>query len=220
MTTYAREHDHHHFQCVLKVLHYSQQDFMIDPMKVAKAKESVEMSVDWRDHGSQQREHPLGSFSKCFSLENPQLCVLAQNHWVGCVATHVDFQYCPLLDFCLTKVWISGTSSTFDSGESKVARSVPSFATQCVCSCGNKWLNSKQKEVLLQAEVLIRRQCGHRLCLGFCLCSWMRVGPRVGCNDQTDDDDDWAIQRLLGLLDSSALKIFLNSSNKYGSWKF
>ena len=80
MTTLAREHDHHNFQCVLKVLHYSQQDFMIDPMKVAKAKESVEMSVDWRDDGSQQREHPLGSFSKCFSLENPQLCVLAQNH--------------------------------------------------------------------------------------------------------------------------------------------
>ena len=53
---------------------------MIDPMKVAKAKESVEMSVDWRDDGSQQREHPLGSFSKGFSLENHQLCVLAQNH--------------------------------------------------------------------------------------------------------------------------------------------
>ena len=54
MTTLAREHDHHHFQCVLKVLDYSQQDFMIDPMKVAKAKKSVEMSVDWSDHGSQK----------------------------------------------------------------------------------------------------------------------------------------------------------------------
>ena len=145
MTTLAREHNPRHFQCVLKVLHYSQQDFMIDPMKVAKAKESVEMSVDWRDDGSQQREHPLGSFSKCFSLENPQLCVLAQNHWVGCVATHVDFQYCPLLDFCLTKVWISGTSGTFDSGESKVARSVSSFATQFVCSCGKQMVEFQTK---------------------------------------------------------------------------
>ena len=49
----------------------------------------------------------------------------------------------------------------------------------------------------------------------------MRVGPWVGRNDRNDDaDDDLAIQRQLGLLDSSALKIFLNSSNKYGSWKF
>ena len=32
---------------------------MIDPMKVAKAKESVEMSVDWRDDGSQQREQSI-----------------------------------------------------------------------------------------------------------------------------------------------------------------
>ena len=29
-----------------KVLHYSGQDLMIDPMKVAKAKESVEMFLD------------------------------------------------------------------------------------------------------------------------------------------------------------------------------
>ena len=94
---------------------------------------------------AERAEHPLGSFSKCFSLENPQLCVLAQNHWVGCVATHVDFQYCPLLDFCLTKVWISGTSSTFDSGESKVARSVSSFATQFVCSCGKQMVEFQTK---------------------------------------------------------------------------
>ena len=99
MTTLAREHDHHHFQCVLKVLDYSQQDFMIDPMKVAKAKESVEMSVDWRNDGSQQREHPLGSFSKCFSLENPQLCVLAQNHWL-CTCSHTrGFSILPFIGF-------------------------------------------------------------------------------------------------------------------------
>ena len=66
---------------------------------------------------------------------------------IGCVlvATHVDFQYCPLLDFCLTKVWISGTSSTFDSGESKVARSVSSFATQFVFSCGKQMVEFQTK---------------------------------------------------------------------------
>ena len=103
-------------------------------------------------------------------------------------------------------------------GSQKLRDPCPALQHSLFAPVANKWLNSKQKEVLLQAEVLIRRQCGHRLCLGFCLCSWMRVGPRVGRNDRTDaDDDDLAIQRLLGLLDSSALKIFLNSSNKYGS---
>ena len=36
-----------------KVLHYSKQDFMIDPVKVAKAKKSVELSLDWRFRGQQ-----------------------------------------------------------------------------------------------------------------------------------------------------------------------
>ena len=103
-------------------------------------------------------------------------------------------------------------------GSQKLRDPCPALQHSLFAPVANKWLNSKQKEVLLQAEVLIRRQCGHRLCLGFCLCSWMRVGPRVGRNDRTDtDDDDLAIQRLLVLLDSSAPKIILNSSNKYSS---
>ena len=44
--------------------------------------------------------------------------------------THVDFQCCPLLDFWRTKVWISGTVGAFDSGKSKLAGYVSSFALE------------------------------------------------------------------------------------------
>ena len=42
----------------------------------------------------------------------------------------MDFQCCPLLDFWLTKVWISGTVGAFDSGKSKLAGYVSSFALE------------------------------------------------------------------------------------------
>ena len=97
----------------------------------------IMMAIDW----SKASEQSL-LFKILFSIKS-QLCWSCFQ--VGVVATHVDFQCCPLLDFCLTKVWISGTSSTFDSGESKVARSVSSFATQFVCSCGKQMVEFQTK---------------------------------------------------------------------------
>ena len=112
-----------------KLLHYSKQALMIALWSVQRQRNQrksflIEAKV-------QGKTSSKSIFLQFWHIPGKSKLLLDTTEFkVGAVVTHVDFQCCPLLDFWRTKVWISGTVGAFDSGKSKLAGYVSSFALE------------------------------------------------------------------------------------------